>query len=171
MAVQRNKLEEYLFDKGYSIDDSGKVYNPSGKALALHIHDGYPCVSTRYVNEDGHRCFRHVKISRLQAFKKYGKLIFDTRFVIRHLDGNKLNNSVSNIAIGTMQDNIYDIPRSFRQQKSIPGAKKVNKYSKDFVSKLRKEHYYGKTYSQLMKEYRLPKSTISYIMHHSYITH
>jgi hypothetical protein len=166
-----NKLEKNLFEKGYTIDDYGNVYSPNGNKLKPIKKNGYPAITTRYIDENGKKCFRKIKTSRLQAYKTFGDKIYDYNIVVRHLNGNKEDNSVSNIAIGTNSDNAYDIPKDIRMKRSMIGAKLVNKYSAEFVLKIRDEYSNGKTYTKLQNEYKLPKSTINYIIKHKYITH
>lgn len=49
---------------------------------------------------------RGVKEHQLVALKKYGSLPRD--FVVRHLDGDKTNNSPGNLVLGTQRDNRLD---------------------------------------------------------------
>lgn len=45
---------------------------------------------------------------RVIAFRKYGSIVFEKGILVRHLDGNKINNSPDNLVIGTNQDNVND---------------------------------------------------------------
>lgn len=167
MIAERNKLEKYLYEKGYRIDDDGIVYNPKGQRINLGLKEGYPSISIRY----GNGCYRKIKASRFQAYRLFGDRIYEPDIVVRHLNGNREDHSASNIAIGTMSDNIFDMTKAQRTKKSIPGAKSVNKYTSEFVAKIRNEHTSGKSYNKIQKEYGIPKSSISYIIHNNYITH
>jgi hypothetical protein len=167
MLAKRNKLEKYLYEKGYRIDDDGIVYNSRGHKINLSLKEGYPSISMRY----GSGCYRKVKASRFQAYRLFGDKIYEPDIVVRHLDGDKTNHRKENISIGTMSDNIFDMPKEQRIIKSVSGAMKVNKYSPEFVAKIREEHISGKSYNKIQKEYGISKSSISYIIHNDYVTH
>lgn len=167
MITKRNKLEKYLYEKGYSIDDDGIVYNSKGHKITLGLKEGYPSISVRY----GNGYYRKIKASRFQAYRLFGDKIYEPDIVVRHLNGNREDHSASNIAIGTMSDNMFDMTKAQRIEKSIPGAKSVNKYTPEFVAKIRNEYASGKSYNKIQKEYGIPKSSISYIIHNDYITH
>jgi hypothetical protein len=51
----------------------------------------------------------NIAIHRLQAFQKYGDLLYEEGTVVRHLNGDPGSNAWDNIAIGTMSDNMFDI--------------------------------------------------------------
>lgn len=77
--------------------------------------------------------------------------------MVRHLNGNKLDNSFENIAIGTQQDNMLDKPK----HKRIEWASHP-KY--DYES-IKKDRLLGMTYRELMNKYNISsKGTISYII-------
>ena len=161
------KLEEIYFKKGYTIDDNGICYNPKGLPLKQFLTKNYLHISIRLSTDKK----RIVKVHRIQAYKKYGDVLYKTGIVVRHLDGDKLNNNVNNIGIGTNKDNQLDIPKELRSKRSYNAGKKINKYSKDFVEIIRNKHNNGYTYKQITEEYGLSKSTISYIINHNYLTH
>ena len=167
MLSKRNKLEEIVFQKGYTIDDDGNVYNPSGTKLSLTLKNGYYALSVK-CKELGYSDSKKVKVHRLQAYKQFGNKIYEDDIVVRHLDGNSLNNRKDNIAIGTQRDNIYDMTSEARRAKSMNGAKGATKYSQSFVEKIRQEYASGKKYKQISEEYGLAKSTISFIINHKY---
>ena len=168
MISKRNKLEKIIFEKGYTIDDDGNVYNPNGIKLSLTSQNGYPAVSIK-CKQIGYSDTKRVKVSRLQAYKQFGDKIYEDNIVVRHLDGNRENNSVTNISIGTQQDNVFDIPEKDRKAKSILGAKVIRKYDDAFVEKIREERKSGKSYKQIMFDYSLSKSTLHYILNNDYV--
>lgn len=156
------KLEEIYFKKGYTIDDNGVCYNSQGNPLKQFLTKNYLHISIRLSKDKT----RIVKVHRLQAYKKYGDALYEPGIMVRHLDGNNVNNNISNIAIGTSKDNQLDMPKELRSKRSYNAGKKVNKYSKEFIQEIRNKHNNGYTYKQIMKEYHLAKSTISYIINH-----
>ena len=107
----------------------------------------------------------------MQAYQKYGDEIYKEGIVVRHLDNVKENNSFTNIAIGTQSENVMDNPKEKRLEYAINASLKANKYNRDFVEEIRQKHIDGWSYSKIKEHYKLPKSTISYIINHKYIIH
>ena len=141
------------FNKGYVIDEYGNVKNKD-KLLKCSVNiNGYLKFSIRTKTESSTPVFVH----KLQAYFKYGNKIFEKGIVVRHLNGNKLDNSFENIAIGTQQDNMLDKPK----HKRIEWASHP-KY--DYES-IKKDRLLGMTYRELMNKYNISsKGTISYII-------
>lgn len=82
--------------------------------------------------------------------------------VVRHLNGNILDNSITNIEIGTNSDNMMDIPEKIRQKRSSNANKK---YPDDIVSLIKSDREKGMSYKELMNKYNiLSKGTLSYII-------
>ena len=50
-------------------------------------------------------------------------------------------------------------------------SKHTNKYTKKFVKEIRKKHNEGLTYNEIIKQYGLPKSSVSHIINNDYKTH
>lgn len=105
-----------------------------------------------------------IDVHRLQAYQKYGHKIFHKNIHVRHLNGNPLDNSINNIAIGTPQDNSLDRPPEDRLAQAKKAAKVLRKLSDEQLVEFRADRENGFTYSQLMKKYGLAKSTVSYIV-------
>lgn len=57
---------------------------------------------------------KYIQEHRVVAFNKFGLVALSGGVIIRHLDGNKLNNSPENLALGTHQDNKDDHMTSIR---------------------------------------------------------
>lgn len=106
--MRGTKCEEYIIyanKKGYTIDELGSVFNPKGIKLNLYKNsNGYMCFSVRKDNKL-FKVFAH----RLQAYQTYGSIIFNSNVVVRHLNGNSLDNSRVNIGFGSYQQNTMDI--------------------------------------------------------------
>lgn len=77
---------------------------------------------------------------------------------VRHKDGNKLNNALSNIEYGTRSENMLDgykiYGRTMYCQKLSPEIAKI----------IRKEYSEGFSYSKLAQKYSVAKSTIGAII-------
>lgn len=124
-----------FFENGGDIDDDGNVFGTKGKQLNPSNRKNYNSASTYYkrigVWYNGNTV--EVKVHRLQAFKKFGYEMFGEGIVVRHLNNFSLDNSVDNIAIGTIQDNANDIPHHARVLAGIKGAetRKKNRMNKE----------------------------------------
>ena len=161
-----SRYEKIVNERGYYIDKEGNAYNPRGKVLKGKIKNGYKCITIRI---DKRRV--DVSFSRLQAYQKYGEEIYREGIVVRHLDNVKENNSFTNIVIGTQSENLMDNPKEKRLEYAINACRKASKYNKEFIEEIRQKHIDGWPYSKIKEHYKLPKSTISYIINHKYIIH
>lgn len=103
-----------------------------------------------------------VYFHRYQAYLKFGNSLYEDGIMVRHLDGDLLNNSVSNIELGTNSDNMLDIPKEKRIRKSANANKK---YSDDLVLEIKADRERGMSYKDLMEKYHISsKGTISNII-------
>jgi len=146
------------YNKGYRIINglihyNGKIRTPKD------INDkGYYRISIRDENNKHFIMFLH----RLVGYQKYGNLIFNKGFELRHLNGIKIDNSEDNIIIGTHQENIMDIPIKKRRE-IASNARKIHNH--DAIIKMRNE---GKSYKDIMKEHNISsKGTLSFIINKS----
>jgi len=153
-------LTKVFFEKGYSITDEGKVFNPKGEERKLgKTKDGYYSINLRLPKGNATRVFIH----KLQAFKKFGDKIFEQDIVIRHLNGISTNNTWENIGIGSQSDNLMDIPKDIRikRAKHASSFKKV-KYNKE---KVKEFHSKNNSYKKTMEEFNISSSgTLNYIL-------
>lgn len=88
------RKEEIAYREGFRMYKDGVLYNIDGRLCRITINRKTPLFSFT-INRKQIR----VQASRFQAFLKYGKLIYDYRY-IRLLDGNQLNYSYTNIGLG-----------------------------------------------------------------------
>lgn len=86
------------------------------------------------------------------AYQKYGDRIYNPRMVVRHLDGNPLNNSWENIAIGTQSENNMDKPPELRRRMAVHASSFMTVYSKSLVDKI-KEYKMTHGYKDTMREF------------------
>lgn len=96
--------EQIAIKLGFNVSLGGTVTR-YGKVYKGHIHNGYKEVTFIYNNKT-----YHCNVHRIQAYIKYGVLMYEKGIMVRHLNNNKLDNSWINIAIGTAYDNYHDIP-------------------------------------------------------------
>ena len=105
-----------------------------------------------------------VYFHRFQAYNKFGDALYEDNIMVRHLDGNYLNNSESNIDLGTNSDNMMDIPKEVRVKRSSNASKK---YPDELVQAIRLDKESGMSYKELMVKYGISsKGTLSYIINH-----
>lgn len=161
----------YAYNKGYRLNDDGDLISPKGKALVSKIkkfkkesnttiHFQRYKVFSVYIPDYGHTTtFCH----RLGAYQKFSKKIFDKGIVVRHLNGNSLDNSLTNLGIGSASDNRMDIPRDVRKRASLAASKSRRRFSDEIVSGIRLDREMGMTYYQIGTKYNVSKSTLSYL--------
>jgi hypothetical protein len=146
-------------ENGGKVSSCGNfVFGISGKQLKKMNRSGYYFVNV-YLPSTRHR--HRVHIHKIVAYMKYGSEYVDS-ILVRHLDGNKENNSFSNIAIGSHSDNSMDRDRDSRRKSAQIGGKSASRYSDGFWESIRLEHQAGSSYKSLRKRHGIPISTLSY---------
>jgi len=103
-----------------------------------------------------------VYVHRYVAYLKFGEKLFDSEIVVRHLDGDKLNNSVDNIAIGTQRQNALDRPEIERLEHAKVAGKARRRLSKSQAEQLRIDQRNGASYSELQERYGVSRGTVSH---------
>ena len=119
-----NKFE-ILLSRGYTMDKHGNLFNPKGVEIKGYINtkNNYSTkVTSARVDGKGVK----IPFHRLQAYLKFGNEMFKDGIEVRHLNGDSLDNSFENIAIGTHSDNMQDIPKEKRILKSSLAGLKHN---------------------------------------------
>lgn len=120
-------LECIASQRGYEVTEDG-VFCGVRNNILKHKNKGYLCVSIS-VNGKNKSLYAH----RLQAYQKYGEDIYQQGICVRHLNGDKSDNSFDNIAIGTNRDNVMDRTKSERKRIANLAARQTIKYNKDEV--------------------------------------
>ena len=147
---------------GYKFDSSNNIVSPTGKIRKVGKSKGtrgYPLFNIKYNNE-----VYPIRIHKLKAYYLYGDKMFASGIEVRHLDGNSMNCSDSNIVLGTSSQNHMDtLP-----EKRIAHAKKAALHTRKFTdgeaAEIRKINKFGIGYGRIAKMYRVCKSTIAYIV-------
>ena len=159
------KPEELALIKGYTMTKEGILLNRNGKQVKGRRKDknnDYLVFDIRIGPRELNKKL-HCKIHRFQAYLKYGDEIYKKGIVVRHLNGDRHDNSFDNIAIGTNQDNKKDIPKELIK---INCGQISRKYSQETIENIRKDKENGHTYRSLMSKYNISsKGTIWYILH------
>lgn len=157
--TKQEQITRISKEKGYSVDKDGNVFNKDGKKIALSVNNkgtGYKSFNIRINGSNPTRSFVH----RLQAFQKFGESVFDENLVIRHLNGDSTDNSFENIGIGSLSDNMLDIPK----EKRVVNASNPT-YNHEEVIKDRQN---GLTYKEIMEKHGIKsKGTVSFIVNDS----
>lgn len=135
-----------VYQRGYRASKDGQIFGVRLKrALAAKPRRWvYPHVKVSFGGRH-----RHIKAHSLAAYMTFGFRMFEPGIVVRHLNGNKLDFSKRNIAIGTHRDNNLDKPQADRvkyarnaraaQGVSSPRAKLTPeqvRYIRDFYAQL-----------------------------------
>lgn len=155
--INYNRYEELAWNKGYSISKDGIVTSPKGNTVGTRGKYAYLYFSFK-LNGKSIKVYHH----RFQAYKKFKDKIYEKDIVVRHLDGNSLNNKEENIEIGTSSDNMFDIPKDKRIKKSAL-ANRI--YSNELIKQIRKDKDSGLSYKDLMKKYNInSKGTLWYLV-------
>jgi hypothetical protein len=150
------------YNKGYRVTDSGEVIKDGNKRSCACNSKGYLGFNIRG-DYDGKRGVSfNVKVHQLVAYQKFGEKALKKGICVRHLDGDSKNNTSDNIAIGTMSDNMMDIPKEVRVAKALHATSFVRKYDKNAVNAFYQE---CKSYKKTMAEFGIgSKGTLHHIL-------
>jgi hypothetical protein len=151
------RIEETLTKRGYLVTEDGLLLNPKGHKIGNIDKQGYVQSSIR-IDKKSAVFYAH----RLQAFQKYGDKLFIDGVVTRHVNGNSLDNSWNNIAIGSHSENMMDIPEQIRIKKAKHASSFIKKYNDDEVI-----DFYNtcKSYKKTMDKFGISsKGTLNYIL-------
>lgn len=155
----RNEL--LAISNGFIVNINGISLNKKGEEVGSIGSNGYRYISIRNKNR-----ITKVMVHRLQAYQKFGNKIYEEGVVVRHLDGNKLNNSYANIEIGTSIDNSLDKPKEVRLQASKKASSYITKYTIELINKIKADRLMGLTYNELAIKYRIcNKGHVYYLLH------
>lgn len=126
--IKFSEIERLSYKRGYFVDNSGQMFTPNNKPVNTKNRQGYvKCtvsVNGKNVNLTAHR---------LAAYQKYSDKLYEDGVLVRHLDGNKLNNTYENIALGSVRDNCMDVLAEDRLSRAVNASKKTIKYDADEV--------------------------------------
>ena len=161
----------YAFQRGYRLNEDGDLISPKGKALVSKVRK-FKRKLGKSVHTQRYKVFSvyipnygtvTVLCHRLGAYQKFSKRVFEKGVLVRHLNGNSLDNSLSNLALGTVVDNRMDIPPEVRRRASLIASRQRRRFSDEIISQIRHDREAGMTYSQIGTKYQASKSTLSYL--------
>jgi hypothetical protein len=158
---QLQSVIKIVYEKGYRIKDN-KCFNPKGKEIKgciKHHPVPYKQLSLKF-GKNARSIFFHA----LLAYQLYGEEYFKKGIVARHLDGDSLNNSENNIVLGTMKDNILDIPSKRRTSKNKKSSETRKKLQDGMREKIINDYKNGSVAKELYKKYDTCLNTIYLII-------
>lgn len=165
--MSQKEITSLSKEKGYYVDKKGLIYNKKGKSLIISTSiRGYASFNIRIKGKNPTRSFLH----RLQAYQKFGDKIFEEGIVVRHLDGNPLNNSWDNIAIGTQSDNVMDINSECRKKTATIASRTMQDSIRSYEDrcKIYEDLKNRIPYSEIMIKHKVSsKGTLSFMKNKS----
>ena len=157
--MKRIKVEKIAWEKGYYVNGLGEVYS-KWRQLSLNNYKGYLCFTIRIDDKP-----RRVNVHRMQAYQKFKDKIYEDNIVVRHLNGNSLDNTFNNIGIGSQSENMFDRPREERTKHGRLAASFNIKYPKELIDEMKTFYNNCKSYKQTMEKYNLSsKGTLWHIL-------
>lgn len=158
---RREKLIRYTYNNGYRVTSDGELLNPNKRKLSQYSGSrGY--MRGPALKVDGG--YYPLEVHVLAAFQKFGDKVFENDIEVRHFNGIKDDNRLSNIGIGTHSDNMMDQPKGQRMRKS-KYANEIVGDDKALEIRERVDNDNYDTYEKLAEEYGLKsKGSIHYII-------
>jgi hypothetical protein len=142
--------------RGYWINCRGDVQSPQGNILKTTANkDGYRKFTIRI---DGKHST--IFVHKMMAYSKYGEAALATGVEVRHLNGNKVDNTWNNIEIGTRSDNMMDRPVEQRQAVGRKMNANRRKLTQQQAETIRAEKTLGASYKYLAKKYSVSPRAI-----------
>jgi hypothetical protein len=117
-----NKALVLAHRKGYRVTGEGEVVNAVGRERKCQRKKSGKDLRLVFNISVGGRNKMPVSVHKLQAYQMFGEEMFAEGMVVRHLDGNPLNNIPENIAVGTVRDNIMDRDPEERKAHALKAA-------------------------------------------------
>ena len=129
------KMFKEALSLGYQIDPEKAIgYRPGGEIWKTHIGThGYLQLTATLPTR------RHftIKLHKAVAYMVWGDIVFGGyKTHIRHLDSNKLNCGIGNLALGTAKDNVHDKPF---EQRSLSAKRRAESIGKKRLSEITKK--------------------------------
>lgn len=161
----RNNTKVYracreMKERGYYADEAGTIYDPDGVPVRLYkLTERHEYLRFRYYDYKGRDGLNIiVEAHRFLGYLKFGDDAFVPGQVVRHLNDNKLDNSLKNLILGDEKQNYHDTPIEKRIA-ALEKGKKCPKLTEEDLAELRQ---LAKSMKQvdLAKRYGRPVRTI-----------
>ncbi len=143
-----SKILPQLIKKGYTVDYNGVVKNPEGNIIVGSIieGEGFRKFSIRTESNSSYP----IRVHKLQAYIKFGDESLKSGVVVKHINGNTLDNSYDNISI---------VPKSIVRPK-IPVKQNRAGIPAEVGEKIMADRANNLSYRNLVAKYGIPKTTI-----------
>jgi hypothetical protein len=164
LAVNDVYIEKLISDPLYDIKANGTIWSLvslQGKITTTWRQAGQVCKQGyRRLSYGPRHDRKHLRVSRIMYRKFIGPLFSD--LVINHKDGNRSNNYPSNLELVTQSKN-----NEHRfQVLNRPAVKGQRKVTDEQVLEIRKLKSQGWSLSKLARQFKIAKSTVSYIVNY-----
>lgn len=160
MSSKNNIGVRIAYGKGYRINSKGELVSPKGTVIEGLINNK----KYRYTRIRKDTVSYMVFFHKLCAFQMFGEDAFSCDCV-RHLNGNSLDNTPSNIGIGTKSQNAMDRNKEDRINQALKATAKTIKYNSDEVIRIKEFHRKTGSVKQTLKEFGISSSgTLHYIL-------
>ena len=164
-----NSLLLTIYEKGYRMDKEGNVYNHKFVKLNPYLVKNSNYLKITVWDKSRWDKPKRINVHRLQAYQKFGDKIFEEGIVVRHLDGNPLNNSWENIEIGTSSDNQMDRNPECRKKHATNASRKMQDSVRSYEErcKIYEKLKNGISYRTIEKENNIRRSALSFMKNKS----
>ena len=134
--------------KGYRVTKKGDLIGPNGLKLKCEKKNkGY-----KFFTMKVDKVSKNVFVHRLQAYQKFGNLIYKNNMQVRHLDNKRDNNSIENISIGHNRTNMLDRPKEDLLKSALHATSFTKKYDHE---KIKAYHNETKSYRKTMDKFNI----------------
>ncbi len=146
-------------EKGWTVDDNG-VCRRCDSSPQKVTRSAYGYLVFRVLLTKRHWVFVH----RLAALQRFGaESLFARGVVVRHLDNNKLNNSVSNIAVGSYRDNARDNPDAVNARRAQAAAAAFRTFNENEIRSILERVAGGESQRSVARDLGVSHHTIGNI--------
>ena len=156
------------YEGKYEVSDQGRVRsldrNITYRDGRTRFYPGQILKQYMVVSEDGQK-YWSIRITKAGKNYRVHSLVMRAFVgdpapgqIVRHLDGNGLNNNLHNLAYGTNAQNQIDIY-------GYGGTPGLGKLKPEDGAEIVKLHEAGFSYSQIMKVFPVSKSTVARVVH------
>ena len=151
----------YAHERGYRVQEDGSVVSGRGRLLKLFCRSGYLAFA---IQNRARSLKGRIPVHRMHAYQIFGDIIFQKGVQVRHLSGDKEDNTKLNLAIGTASQNSMDRSGDERLTQSLRAASKKRKLSAEMLDSFRRDREEGMSLSRLARKYGISKTAASYIV-------
>ena len=144
------------FYSNYKIDESGNIYNKTGKLKTFKNRGGY-LLCFLYKDGKRHALLHHRLVASLFHDNH------DNKRYVNHKDGDKTNNHPDNLEWVTPKENSFHSINVLKNKGKGGDRPKLNRLKAELI-----RHFYslGKNKSELAREYGVARTSISKIINH-----